>query len=82
MDGTRKDAFACMTFAQQHRAKLHSANPVGRPNGKIRQRIDVARIFPHEAAIRRPVGAILREQGKEGAVRRFRYMTLETLAPA
>ena len=37
--------------------------------------------FPNEAAITRLVGAILLEQNDEWAVRRSRYMTLETIAP-
>ena len=38
-------------------------------------------IFPNEAAITRLVGALLLEQYDEWAVRRARYMTLETIAP-
>jgi len=37
-------------------------------------------IFPNEAAITRPVGAILLEQNDEWSVQRARYMTLETIA--
>ena len=39
-----------------------------------------APVFPNEAAIIRLVGAILLEQNDEWAVKRTRYMTLETLA--
>jgi transposase-like protein len=68
-----------MTFPREHRAKLHSTNPIERLNGK--RRTDVVGIFPNEAAITRLVGAILMEQSDEWAVRRARYMTLETMAP-
>ena len=42
---------------------------------------DVVGIFSNEAAITRQVGAILMERCDEWAVRRERYMTLETTAP-
>ena len=38
-------------------------------------------IFPNEDAIVRLIGATLLEQIDEWAVRRARYMTLETIAP-
>ena len=81
MDNAEEDVLAYMTFPQQHRAKLHSTNPIERLNGEIKRRTDVVGIFPNEAAIRRLVGAILMEQTEEWAVQRSRYMTLETLAP-
>ena len=72
---------AYMTFPQQHRAKIHSTNPLERLNGEIKRRTEVVGIFPNEAAITRLVGAILLEQNDEWAVQRARYMTLETIAP-
>jgi transposase-like protein len=81
MDGAEEDVLAYMTFPQQHRAKLHSTNPIERLNGEIKRRTDVVGIFPNDAAIRRLVGAILMEQTEEWTVQRGRYMTLETLAP-
>jgi transposase-like protein len=69
-----------MTFPVQHRAKLHSTNPLERLNGEIKRRTEVVGIFPNEAAITRLVGAILLEQNDEWAVQRARYMTLETMA--
>ena len=68
MDGAQEDVLAYMTFPQQHRAKLHSTNPIERLNGEIKRRTDVVGIFPSEASIRRLVGAILMEQTEEWTV--------------
>jgi transposase-like protein len=81
MDDAEPDVLAYMTFPREHRAKLHSTNPIERLNGEIKRRTDVVGIFPNEAAITRLVGAILMEQSDEWAVQRARYMTLETMAP-
>jgi transposase-like protein len=81
MDEAEPDVLAYMGFPAQHRAKLHSTNPIERLNGEIKRRTEVVGIFPNEAAITRLVGAILLEQNDEWAVQRARYMTLETIAP-
>jgi putative transposase len=81
LDQAESDVLAYMTFPTQHRAKLHSTNPIERLNGEIKRRTDVIGIFPNEDAIVRLVGAILLEQNDEWAVQRARYMTLETIAP-
>ena len=81
MANAEVDVLAYMTLPQQHRAKLHSTNPLERLNGEIKRRTEVVGIFPNEAAITRMVGAILLEQIDEWAVQRSRYMTLETIAP-
>jgi len=81
MDEAEPDVLAYMTFPAQHRAKLHSTNPLERLNGEIKRRTEVVGIFPNEDAITRLVGAILLEQNDEWAVQRARYMTLETIAP-
>ena len=81
MDDAETDVLAYMTFPKEHRAKIYSNNPIERLNGEIKRRTNVVGIFPNEAAITRLIGAILMEQNDEWAVRRSRYMTLETMAP-
>ena len=80
-DDTETDVLAFMSFPKDHRAKIHSTNPLERPIGEIKRRTDVVGIFPNEDAITRLVGALLVEQNDEWAVQRARYMTLETIAP-
>jgi transposase-like protein len=81
MDDAEHDVLAYMSFPKEHRAKLHSTNPIERLNGEIKRRTDVVGIFPNDDAIVRLVGALLLEQNDEWAVQRARYMTLETMAP-
>ncbi len=68
MDDAEPDVLADMTFPKEHRAKLHSTNPIERLNGEIKRRTEVVGIFPNEAAITRLIGAILMEQSDEWAV--------------
>ena len=81
MDTAEADVLAFMGFPAQHRAKIHSTNPIERLNHEIKRRADVVGIFPNEAAVTRLIGALLLEQNDEWAVQRARYMTLETIAP-
>ena len=81
MDEAESDVLAYMSFPPQHRAKLHSTNPLERLNGEIKRRTEVVGIFPNKAAINRLLGAILLEQNDEWAVQRARYITLESISP-
>ena len=80
MDDAEADVLTDMTFPKEHRAKLHSTNPIERLNDEIKRRTDVVGIFPNDEAIIRLVGAILLEQNDEWAVQRARYMTLQTIS--
>lgn len=55
-----------MTFPKEHRANLHSTNPIERLNGEIKRRTEVVGIFPDEEAITHLIGAILLEQTMNG----------------
>ena len=46
------DVLAYMGFPVQHRAKLHSTNPLERLNGEIKRRSEDVGIFPNEALSR------------------------------
>ena len=80
MDRAEPDVLAYMGFPAQHRAKLHSTNPIERVNGEIKRRTNTVGIFPNEAAVVRLVGALLLEQSDEWATQRSRYMSLEGIS--
>jgi putative transposase len=79
MDGSEHDVLAYMGFPVQHRAKLHSTNPLERLNKEVKRRADVVGIFPGEAAIVRLIGAVLLEANDEWQLQ-HRYMQVEAMA--
>jgi putative transposase len=76
MDDSEHDVLAYMAFPTQHRAKLHSTNPLERLNKEVKRRADVVGIFPNEASITRLIGAVLLEQNDEWLLQ-HRYMQVE-----
>jgi transposase-like protein len=78
MDESEHDVLAYMGFPAQHRAKLHSTNPLERLNKEVKRRADVVGIFPSEASIVRLIGAVLLEQNDEWQLR-HRYMQVEAM---
>jgi putative transposase len=76
MDDSEHDVLAYMGFPEQHRAKLHSTNPMERLNKEVKRRADVVGIFPSEQSILRLIGAVLLEQNDEWQLQ-HRYMQIE-----
>src|ERR1700747_3208552 len=76
LDEAEVDVLAFMDFPREHWDKISSTNPIERPNGEIKPRTNVVRIFPNDDAIVRRVAAILMEQNDEWAVQRARYMSV------
>jgi transposase-like protein len=79
MDESEHDVLAYMAFPAQHRAKLHSTNPLERLNKEVKRRADVVGIFPNEASITRLVGAVLLEANDEWRLQ-HRHMQVEAMA--
>jgi putative transposase len=79
MDEAEPDVLAYMTFPAQHRAKLHSTNPLERLNKEVKRRADVVGIFPNEESITRLIGAVLMEANDEWQLQ-HRYMQIEGMA--
>ena len=76
MDESEADVLAYMALPAQHRAKLHSTNPLERLDKEVKRRADVVGIFPGEASIVRLIGAVLLEQNDEWQLQ-HRYMQVE-----
>lgn len=81
LDEAEEDVLAHMIFLKSHSAKLHDTNPSQRPNGEIKRRAEVVRIFPGEAVITRLMGAIFLEQSDDCTLRRARHIPVDTIAP-
>src|SRR3712207_6869187 len=79
MDDSEHDVLAYMAFPTQHRAKLHSTNPLERLNKEVKRRADVVGIFPSEPSIVRLIGAVLLEANDEWQLQ-HRYMQVEAMA--
>ena len=79
MDESEHDVLAYLGFPAQHRAKLHSTNPLERLNKEVKRRADVVGIFPNEASILRLIGAVLLEANDEWQLQ-HRYMQVEAMA--
>ncbi len=79
LDDSEDDVLAYMGFPPQHRAKLHSTNPLERLNREVKRRADVVGIFPSEQSILRLIGAVLLEANDEWQLQ-HRYMQVEAMA--
>lgn len=79
IDESETDVLAHMDFPPQHRAKLHSTNPLERLNKEVKRRADVVGIFPNEGSIIRLIGALLLEANDEWQLQ-HRYMQTEVMA--
>ena len=51
MDESETDVLSHLDFPEQHRAKIHSTNPLERLNKEVKRRADVVGIFPNEASM-------------------------------
>lgn len=63
----------------EHRRQIWRTNSLERLNKEVSRRCDVVGIFPYRQALLRLVGAVLKEQNDEWAVRR-RYFSSESMA--
>ena len=79
MDDSEHDVLAYLAFPAQHRAKLHSTNPLERLNKEVKRRADVVGIFPSEQSILRLIGAVLLEANDEWQLQ-HRSMQVEAMA--
>ena len=79
IDDSEIDVLAHMDFPVQHRARIHSTNPLERLNKEVKRRADAVGIFPNESSIVRLIGAVLLEANDEWQLQ-HRYMQTEPMA--
>jgi transposase-like protein len=75
MDAAEQDVLAYIDFPREHRAKLHSTNPIERLNGETKRRTDVVGICPNEAASTVGRSASNHRRHPAGTVRRGGHPT-------
>jgi hypothetical protein len=73
------DLLAHMDYPPAHWRQIRSTNGLERLHREIARRPDVVGVFPHRGAVVRLAGALLAEQGDEGATTR-RYFRAESMA--
>ena len=78
MDQAEADVLAHLRVPTAHRVNIHSTNPLERLNKEVKRRANVVGIFPNEASIRRPIGAVLMEQNEEWPLQ-HRYLPQHTM---
>jgi putative transposase len=78
LDEAEADVLAYMAFPKEHRAKIHSTNPLERVNGEIKRRTHVVRIFPNAASCLRLVRALAVEM-HENWLEAHRYLNMDDL---
>jgi transposase-like protein len=64
------DILACKDFPQEHWKQIYSNNVLEQLNKEIRRKTNVVGIFPNEALLIRPVGAILQNKDDEWRIAR------------
>lgn len=74
-----EEILAYLDFPEEHRARIHSTNPLERLNREIARRCDVVGIFPNIASALRLLGAVLEEQQEEWLAGK-RYFSPESMA--
>jgi putative transposase len=74
------DLLAYADFPRPHWRRIWSTNPLERVNKQIKRRSNVVGIFPNDAAVIRPVGAVLLEVHDEWQVEDRAYFSEHSMA--